>query len=95
MSAAMWKKVVCGKREGNPCTEMSHEGHLAAFAFLTPFVSQARMHPWPSHAACGYPVVRFTIFRAKCLDMGMTAVSKEPWGLPWWYLPRKFLQSAL
>ena len=61
---------------------MSREGHLAAFPFLTPFISQARMHPWPSHAAYGYPVVCFTIFRARYLDMGMIAASKESWGLP-------------
>ena len=82
MSAAMWKKAVHGVREGNPREEMSHLRHLAAFAFLTPFISEARMHPWPSSLPVGHSVVRFNIFRAKYLDMGMTAAAKESWGLP-------------
>ena len=77
VSDAMWKKVVHSRREGNPREEMSHLGHLGHLHFWLRLYLRPECVPGPPLLPVGHPVVRFTIFRAKHLDMGMTAAGKN------------------
>lgn len=54
-------------------------GHLAAFTFLTPFISEPQLHAGLPVLSVRHTIIHSNIFCSRSLDMGVITVSKASW----------------